>query len=144
MNCQNDDQIKEMTELRRKIKNRVSHLQMINSIWTFWIFNCSQFQDAAQRSRQKRIETTKKLKDENDSLQDMHKEVKQRYEEKLRENEDIKKKILQKEQEKEYFLQRKRVRLCQQVQKIIRHECEKSCPECGWVLNYYYYYTTKN
>ncbi len=45
----------------------------------------------------------------------MHKEVKQRYEEKLRENEDIKKKILQKEQEKEYFLQRKRVRLCQQV-----------------------------
>merc|ERR1712141_455854 len=43
INCKGDEEIKDMVELRRKIKNR----------------------DAAQRSRQKRIEGTKKLQFQN-------------------------------------------------------------------------------
>ena len=59
INCKGDEEIKDMVELRRKIKNRVSFPDSL-SLFLFKeiIFIYFYLQDAAQRSRQKRIEGT--------------------------------------------------------------------------------------
>ena len=66
INCKGDEEIKDMVELRRKIKNRVSFPDSL-SLFLFKeiIFIYFYLQDAAQRSRQKRIEGTKKLQFQN-------------------------------------------------------------------------------
>ena len=68
INCKGDEEIKDMVELRRKIKNRVSFPDSL-SLFLFkeiiFIYFYFYLQDAAQRSRQKRIEGTKKLQFQN-------------------------------------------------------------------------------
>jgi len=61
------------------------------------------FQDAAQRSRFKRIEGTNRLKDEHDQLRIMFQEAKSELENVDKENEDMRRAIRQKTEERDNY-----------------------------------------
>jgi len=62
------------------------------------------FKDAAQRSRQKRIEGTNRLKDEHDRLRVMYQEAKRELETIDKENDAIRHAIRQKTEERDEYV----------------------------------------
>merc|ERR1719215_789019 len=91
VHCQDDSEIKEMVEQRRKVKNRIS----------------------AKNTRQKRIEVTCKLKTENDELNIIYVRTRSDLDKIQRENLEINRRIQLKDMEREQWLS-KRARMCQQ------------------------------
>jgi len=91
VHCKNEDEIKEMTELRRKIKNRA----------------------AAMRSREKRVENTDNIKTENANLNEQSRQTDEEWNYWRTEKENSRKKVEQKLAEREMWLSLKRNRYSQ-------------------------------